>query len=149
MITEPRSDMAHPNFPNTPSLSFRKYDPRTALRSPVSNTHTWHKAQTQTHPIRTLNAPKGVTRIAGAKAYAAKLAISPRTTAGQLISLALEQKPRKPRTSDNTSPPQRTFQIRETVSLKAMSFGRLHQTLSHINQLNREVQRQLFGLLFS
>jgi len=33
------------------------------------------------YPIRTLNAPSGVTRIAGAKAYAAKFAHSPRITA--------------------------------------------------------------------
>jgi hypothetical protein len=32
-----------------------------------------------TYPINTLRAPKGVTKIAGAKAYAAKLAISPST----------------------------------------------------------------------
>jgi len=34
-----------------------------------------------TYPINTLNAPSGVTNIAGAKAYAAKFAISPITTA--------------------------------------------------------------------
>jgi hypothetical protein len=33
------------------------------------------------HPIRTESAPSGVTRIAGANAYAAKLKISPITTA--------------------------------------------------------------------
>lgn len=33
-------------------------------------------------PIRTERAPSGVTRMAGAKAYAAKLQTSPRTTAG-------------------------------------------------------------------
>jgi hypothetical protein len=60
-MTEPIKQIAHPNFPNVPSSSFRKYDPNTA-------------------PINTLNAPRGVTKIAGAKAYAAKFAISPTMT---------------------------------------------------------------------
>ena len=34
-----------------------------------------------TYPIRTLSAPSGVTNIAGANAYAAKLNTSPSTTA--------------------------------------------------------------------
>ncbi len=49
MIMDPIKHMAHPNFPSVPSSSFKKYDPNTA-------------------PIKTLNAPNGVTRIAGAKA---------------------------------------------------------------------------------
>ena len=48
-MTEPIRQIAHPSFPNVPNFSFRKYDPRTA-------------------PIKTLSAPRGVTRIAGAKA---------------------------------------------------------------------------------
>jgi hypothetical protein len=36
------------------------------------------------YPMSTLRAPSGVTRIAGAKAYAAKFAISPTTTASVL-----------------------------------------------------------------
>jgi len=53
--------MAQPSFPRVPSSSFKKYDPNTA-------------------PINTDKAPNGVTRIAGAKAYAAKLNSSPSTT---------------------------------------------------------------------
>lgn len=48
-------------LPECPNSSFKKYDPRTA-------------------PIKTDSAPNGVTRIAGAKAYAAKLNVSPNTT---------------------------------------------------------------------
>lgn len=58
MIIAPNRQIAQPSFPKVPNSSFRKYDPRTA-------------------PIRTDRAPRGVTRMAGAKAYAAKLQISP------------------------------------------------------------------------
>lgn len=68
-MTAPNKQMAHPSLPNVPSSSLRKYDPRTA-------------------PIRTLRAPNGVTRIAGANAYAAKLHISPRTTVVSSLSAA-------------------------------------------------------------
>jgi hypothetical protein len=61
MITEPMRQIAHPSLPNVPSFSFKKYDPSTA-------------------PIKTLRAPRGVTKIAGAKAYAAKFATSPTIT---------------------------------------------------------------------
>ena len=60
MMTEPIRHMAHPSLPSVPKSSFKKYAPNTA-------------------PIKTLSAPKGVTRIAGAKAYAAKFATSPQT----------------------------------------------------------------------
>ena len=60
MITDPMRHKAHPNFPSVPKSSLRKYDPSTA-------------------PIKTLSAPNGVTSMAGAKAYAAKLATSPST----------------------------------------------------------------------
>lgn len=39
------------------------------------------------YPMSTLNAPNGVTRIAGANAYAAKLAISPITTNTRPLSV--------------------------------------------------------------
>ena len=42
------------------------------------------------YPIRTLSAPSGVTRIAGAKAYAAKLATSPRATINPLAYVWLQ-----------------------------------------------------------
>lgn len=60
-MTAPMRQMALPSFPSVPSSSWRKYEPSTA-------------------PINTESAPRGVTRIAGAKAYAAKLHISPMTT---------------------------------------------------------------------
>ena len=69
MTTAPIKHMALPKRPSVPSSSFRKYDPKTA-------------------PISTLRAPKGVTRIAGAKAYAAKLKTSPRPT---MLSLTAER----------------------------------------------------------
>lgn len=65
IITEPMRHIAQPNFPSVPSSSFKKYEPSTA-------------------PIKTLNAPRGVTRMAGANAYAAKLATSPMITAGAI-----------------------------------------------------------------
>lgn len=49
IITEPIRHIAHPSLPSVPNSSFKKYDPKTA-------------------PMRTLNAPRGVTRIAGANA---------------------------------------------------------------------------------
>ena len=61
IMIEPMRQMAHPSFPNVPSFSCKKYDPKTA-------------------PINTLRAPRGVTSIAGANAYAAKLATSPTIT---------------------------------------------------------------------
>jgi hypothetical protein len=61
MITDPIRQIAHPILPKSPKVSLRKYDPKTA-------------------PMRTARAPNGVTRIAGANAYAAKLNISPITT---------------------------------------------------------------------
>lgn len=70
--------------------------PRFIVASVDIRTH-W-MGQTNAHPIRTLNAPSGVTRIAGAKAYAAKLAISPRTTAID-ISIKLYFLKQAPRTS--------------------------------------------------
>lgn len=42
--------------------------------------HVYVCSQLLTDPMRTLRAPSGVTRIGGAKAYAAKLATSPITT---------------------------------------------------------------------
>lgn len=62
MMTDPIKHIAQPIFPSSPNCSSRKYDPSTA-------------------PMSTDSAPSGVTRIAGAKAYAAKLNISPSTTA--------------------------------------------------------------------
>lgn len=61
IMTDPIRHIAQPSFPNVPSTSFKKYEPSTA-------------------PINTLKAPSGVTRIAGANAYAAKFATSPRIT---------------------------------------------------------------------
>lgn len=47
MLRAPRRQIAQPSFPSVPSSSFKKYEPKTA-------------------PIKTDNAPSGVTRIAGA-----------------------------------------------------------------------------------
>jgi hypothetical protein len=59
MTTDPVRQIAQPSFPRIPNSSCKKYAPRTA-------------------PIRTLKAPSGVTRMAGANAYAAKLKTSPK-----------------------------------------------------------------------
>ena len=61
IMTDPIRHIAQPILPSSPSCSSRKYEPRTA-------------------PMRTESAPSGVTRMAGANAYAAKLNISPSTT---------------------------------------------------------------------
>lgn len=69
--------------------------------------------------------------MAGAKAYAAKLAISPMATKGFMIVSSQQRRQTcwgSP-TRNNTSPPDRTLQIREPFTLKAMSFGRMHQPL--------------------
>lgn len=81
MTTEPKRHIAQPNLPSVPNRSFRIYEPRTALiwllaMSPVTS----HRTGERSYPIKTLSAPSGVTKIAGAKAYAAKLAISPMAT---------------------------------------------------------------------
>lgn len=68
MITAPNRQIALPSFPSVPNSSSRKYEPKTA-------------------PTKTLNAPNGVTKIAGANAYAAKLQISPTPTVNELLVL--------------------------------------------------------------
>jgi hypothetical protein len=90
-MTDPIKQIAQPNFPNVPSSSFKKYDPKTA-------------------PINTLNAPRGVTRIAGAKAYAAKFAISPIMTE-YVVSQLLEHDGLRARTSYYTRPPYGALEI--------------------------------------
>jgi hypothetical protein len=79
IITDPIRQMAHPIFPRTPSRSSKKYAPSTALAERLVRLLVCVQ-KSATYPIKTLRAPKGVTRIAGAKAYAAKFAISPITT---------------------------------------------------------------------
>lgn len=75
IITEPSRHNAQPNFPSTPNCSFRNTDASTAL----SYLGIWIESRLG-YPISTLSAPNGVTRMAGAKVYAAKLAISPTIT---------------------------------------------------------------------
>lgn len=84
MTTDPSKHSAQPNFPNTPSISLRKYELRTALCHVSMRFCT--PLRRDPYPIRTLSAPRGVTRMAGAKAYAAKLATSPRATMSRLAS---------------------------------------------------------------
>jgi hypothetical protein len=67
-----------------------------------------------------------VTRIGGAKAYAAKLATSPITTAWcEQVAGGAEDGRR--RTCDDAGPPNGTLEICEAVSFKAMLLARLHQ----------------------
>ena len=123
MTTEPIKHVAHPSFPKVPRRSFRKYAPSTDL-SQGQVCHVYMARRTISYPMSTLRAPNGVTRIAGAKAYAAKFAISPRTTA-RPISLRFCRglaRCRRP-TCDNASPPYRTFQIFVALAFKSMSFA--------------------------
>ena len=61
-----------------PSRSPRKTCARIALI--VQSLATSYGGNEMTNPKKTLPAPSGVTRMAGAKEYAAKLATSPRIT---------------------------------------------------------------------
>ena len=83
------------------------------------------------YPIKTLNAPNGVTRIAGAKAYAAKLATSPIPTAKKTLSpLSLPVNGTVDCTCKDTTPPNRTLEVREAFSFETVSLRRLHQPLT-------------------
>lgn len=84
MTTDPSKHNAHPNLPSIPSFSLRKYELSTALEQVSYVVCT--PVERIAHPIKTLSAPRGVTKIAGAKAYAAKLATSPRATVNVLAS---------------------------------------------------------------
>lgn len=82
---------AQPQTPNRPSFSFSRklarialrdqqcQSPRSVDRSSPSPSPIQAPQLDPTHPIITLNAPSGVTKIAGANVYAAKFATSPRT----------------------------------------------------------------------
>lgn len=72
IITEPRRHRAHPTRPMWPSSSWRSREARIALLIIISV--TYHRQGIRTYPMSTLSAPRGVTRIAGANAYAAKFA---------------------------------------------------------------------------
>lgn len=112
MMTAPMRQMAHPSLPNMPSSSLRKYEPSTA-------------------PINTESAPRGVTRMAGAKAYAAKLHTSPTTTAFRLsvYSASRSRGGRYPLTCADASPPQGVPEVYEALSLESMCFACLVETL--------------------
>lgn len=68
IIMEPNIHSKQPNFPNKLSFSFRNFEAITDV-------------------TKTLKAPKGVTREAGANAYAAKFAASPIPTGIQIKKL--------------------------------------------------------------
>ena len=125
--------IAHPSFPNVPNFSFKKYDPSTA-------------------PIKTLRAPKGVTRIAGANAYAAKFAISP-TITGDMISKTSTGEIEQTRTCYDTCPPYRTLQIRKSISFKAVSFfcvdKPLPMLLANVDKPDHEGVEEIAPYFFS
>lgn len=139
MTTDPSRHMAQPSLPNMPNLSLRKYDPRTALwreeqivSDQKTSKHTICKlVRCFPYPIRTLSAPRGVTRIAGANAYAAKLATSPMATRTHSVSLSFysNRQGLPSHTCNNTAPPDGTLQIGKPLAFKPMSFRGLHQTL--------------------
>lgn len=89
MINDPIKHRPQPNVPKLPSFSLRNRDAKTALMNKkYINQYTLTKELTEigyeSYPIKTLRAPRGVTRIAGAKEYAAKFSNSPNTTKSQL-----------------------------------------------------------------
>lgn len=112
MMTDPIKQIAQPSFPSVPSSSLRKYDPRTA-------------------PINTLSAPNGVTKIAGANAYAAKLATSPRTTIHVVRNRKIQHS--KDHTRNYASPPYWTLKICEPFSFKPEMLFCVHQTLGRVS----------------
>lgn len=71
---EPRRQIAHPIFPSKLSRSLRSRDDKMALKRLIGY---FLNDSTNTYVTNTDNAPNGVTRDAGAKAYAAKLHASP------------------------------------------------------------------------
>jgi hypothetical protein len=127
-MTAPIRHIALPSLPNVPNSSLRKYAPSTA-------------------PINTDSAPNGVTKMAGAKAYAAKLKISPQTTAHSVVSTCRcllpgeGVKQQGARTADDASPPHRALQIYKPVTLEAMTLLGMHQSL--ISQKSRSAQLSL------
>lgn len=110
ITTAPMRQMALPSFPNVPNSSLRKYDPKTA-------------------PISTLSAPRGVTRIAGAKAYAAKLQTSPVATEYSISESNQFTRGRVSLTSRDTSPPKRVLEVHKSLSFESMTFFCLVQSL--------------------
>lgn len=109
-MTAPRRQMALPSLPRVPSCSLRKYDPRTAPRS-------------------TDMAPNGVTRIAGAKAYAAKLKISPITTTARSACNSGGIATGRTRTRDDACPPDGALEVYEAIAFEAVSFFCVHEAL--------------------
>lgn len=97
MVVEPRMLSRQPSFPCRFKRSVRKYDDSTALQWHLQSATYWlfdlemcfppaeisfreKVLMSSEYLTRTLRAPRGVTRVAGAKAYAAKLAASPAPT---------------------------------------------------------------------
>jgi hypothetical protein len=94
-----------------------------------------------TDPIKTLRAPSGVTRIGGAKAYAAKLATSPITT-GWCEQVARGVEDGRRRTCDDAGPPNGTLEICEAFSFKTMLLTGLHQAF-----FRNDKTRSLYSLV--
>ncbi|KAG2012556.1 hypothetical protein GB937_007152 [Aspergillus fischeri] len=70
-------------FPQNAKSFMQKIGPKdSTLRDEVSQARRTQSNPSVSYPINTLSAPSGVTRMAGAKAYAAKLATSPMATVG-------------------------------------------------------------------
>jgi len=91
IVVEPTTHNTQPSIPKICNFSFKIISARTALQQNIyQQSKTWpirFRPQNIHHSkmeciclIMMLSAPRGVTRIAGAKAYAAKLATSPTTT---------------------------------------------------------------------
>lgn len=71
IMREPIKQRAHPTRPTCPSSSLRRNDASTAL---VLGQRRYDHPYNRAHPIRTLSAPSGVTRMGGANKYAEKFA---------------------------------------------------------------------------
>lgn len=83
ITVEPTRERREPTFPCKLSRSPRRMEERKALwRKHRGHTHFQVRKETKqdAHLTMTLIAPKGVTRTAGAKAYAEKFATSPAIT---------------------------------------------------------------------
>ena len=79
MITvDPMMERKHPTFPWRFNFSFNKVEDSTALMKATDSPKDWVSIPPPPHYLtNTLSAPRGVTNIAGANPYAAKLAASP------------------------------------------------------------------------
>lgn len=132
----PSRQVVQASRPSVPISSFKKYEPRSALVHPFTISicplgNVQHPGAGNSYLTNTLKAPRGVTRTAGAKAYAVVLSNSPIITrmCQDQGTLCLCNKTGCCCTHANPNPPDRGPNILEPVSIVAVSFHRLSQAL--------------------